>query len=213
MEQNKADPETPNLADKIRQDILTGNLPAGAWLKQADIEAKYSANRFEVRIALSDLSARKMITHIPNRGYRVINPTDREREELYEVRTILEISAAKMAIQHSTEEDIHRLSLLVEQFSESVESKSKDYLMELNVEFHDEFYALSKNELLTQEIKDLRDRGLPGRKGSWDTLSGIRASCEDHARMVDMLKKKDPEGMSYVVYRHLNRWREFSSPN
>ncbi len=197
----------------LREDILAGVFHAGEWLKQADIEEKYNANRFEVRMALSDLAARKIIDHIPNRGYRVIQPTDREREELYEVRTILETAAAKLAVQRATEEDIAELKALVDNFYDAIETKSQKELRELNVRFHEKFYSLSGNDLLAQQIKEMRERGLPGRVGSWNTLKAIRASNDDHATMVDMLRKKDSEGIAYVVYRHLNRWREFSQPD
>jgi hypothetical protein len=31
--------------------------------------------------------------------------------------------------------------------------------------------------------------------------------------MLDMLKRRDAEGLAHIVYRHLNRWREFSRPS
>ena len=200
------------VSERLRMDILSGEYRAGEWLKQADIEEKYNANRFEVRIALSDLSARKIIDHISNRGYRVINPTDREREELYEVRTVLETAAAKMAVQRATESDIAELSLIVEEFYHAIENQGRENLINYNVKFHEKFYALSQNKLLARQIIEMRERGLPGRSGGWDTVAGIRASNDDHAEMVEMLKKKDPDGMAYIIYRHLNRWREFTSP-
>lgn len=200
------------LAKLLRRDILSGEFHAGEWLKQADIEDKYDANRFEVRMALSELSARKIIEHTPNRGYRVIKPTDKEREELFEVRTVLEVAASKLAIRHATDSDINALEMLVEEFEEAIETKGKDELLAINVKFHETFYALSKNNLLSQQITELRDRGTPGRQGGWDKLIAIRTSSNDHRQMVEMLKKRDAEGMASIVYIHLNRWREYSSP-
>ncbi len=212
MQKKKMNPTEQHLAERLRQDILSGEYHAGEWLKQTDIEDKYSANRFEVRMALSDLSARKIIDHIPNRGYRVIKPTDREREELFEVRTVLETAAAKLAVQHATETDIAELSLLVEEFDRAIETQGKETLLNLNVHFHERFYSLSGNKLLAQQIIEMRERGLPGRRGGWNTVASIRASNEDHAQMIEMLKRKDSEGIAYIVYRHLNRWREFTVP-
>jgi DNA-binding GntR family transcriptional regulator len=208
----KTQKDSDNLARRLEHAIIMGNYRPGEWLKQADLENTYNANRFETRMALSDLAARKIIDHIPNRGYRVINPTANERENLYEVRTILETAAAKLAAQKATEEDISKLQMLVDQFNDAIENKPKEYLGELNVQFHTTFYALSANPLLCQQISDMRHRGLPGRQGGWDTIAGMRASNEDHSTMVEMLRRKDAEGLSYCVYRHLNRWREFSTP-
>jgi len=201
------------LAIQLKNDIISGKYRAGEWLKQADLESTYQANRFETRMALSDLAARKIISHIPNRGYRVINPTDNEREDLYEVRTLLETAAARLAVQKATEKDIEELQNIVDRFEHAIEHQSKDELIELNFAFHNKLYSLSGNKLLCQQIVEMRYRGLPGRQGGWDTVTGLRASNQDHAEMVEKLINKDVEGISYTVYRHLNRWREFSTPN
>ncbi|HZD54443.1 MAG TPA: GntR family transcriptional regulator [Woeseiaceae bacterium] len=175
-----------SVKSRLQADILTGRFRPGEWLKQVDLEKAYDANRFEVRIALSQMAARHLIDHIPNRGYRVIDPSDRERANLYEVRTILETGAARLVAQRVTDEDIAELAALVDEFSDAIDNKT---------------------------FQELRERGIPGRRGSWDALRGRRASAEDHARMVDMLRNKDAEGLCYVIYHHLNRWREFSRPD
>src|SRR5579883_432009 len=86
-----------SFSERLREDLLAGQYRPGEWLKQVDLETHYGVNRFEVRIALSELAARHLLDHFPNRGYRVANPTGRQREELYEVRTLLETSAARTA--------------------------------------------------------------------------------------------------------------------
>ncbi len=205
--------EENRLAIQIKNDIISGKYRAGEWLKQADLESSYQANRFETRMALSDLAARKIISHIPNRGYRVINPSDKEREDLYQVRTLLETAAAKLAVQKANAKDIDELQTIVDLFEDAIEHQTKDSLIALNMEFHNRFYSISCNDILCQQIEEMRHRGLPGRQGSWTTVAGSRASNQDHREMVEKLRIKDVEGVSYIVYRHLNRWREFSTPN
>lgn len=207
-----SEPE-PSVKDRLQADILSGKFRPGEWLKQVDIEAAYDANRFEVRIALSQMAARHLIDHVPNRGYRVINPSDRERADLYEVRTILETGAARLVAQRVTEDDIADLSTLVDEFSSAIDDMSMQDLFRINIAFHDRFYQICGNPLLVAQIQELRERGIPGRRGAWDTIAGRRASRDDHARMVEMLRKKDADGLCYVIYSHLNRWREFTRPD
>ncbi|MFC3052122.1 GntR family transcriptional regulator [Kordiimonas pumila] len=201
-----------SVSERLQADIFNEYFRPGEWLKQADIEDRYAANRFEVRMALSTLAAKHLIDHIPNKGYRVINPSDRQRAELYEVRTILETAAGKLAAQKCTDEDIAELSLLVDEFDQAIDTKGRAELVRLNLEFHNRFYAVGGNQLLISQILELRERGIPGRRGSWETVAGMRASSEDHRQMVEMLSKRDADGLSYTIYRHLNRWREFSTP-
>lgn len=207
------DSSEQSVKDRLQADILAQKFRPGEWLKQVDLERAYNANRFEVRIALSQMAERHLIDHIPNRGYRVIDPTDRERVDLYEVRTILETGAARLVTQRASDEDIAELSAMVDEFATGIDHMTTQELQRLNMEFHNRFYQICGNPLLAEQIQELRERGLPGRSGGWDAIAGRRASCDDHARMIEMLQTKDADGLCYVVYHHLNRWREFSRPD
>lgn len=207
------DVEDRPVKDLLLEDILSGKFRSGEWLKQVDLETTYNANRFEVRIALSELAARHLIDHIPNRGYRVIDPSARERADLYELRTIVETGAARLVAQRVTEKDIEDLSGLVNEFSNAIDNKSTSELAELNMAFHNRFYEVCGNPLIVSQIHELRQRGIPGRRGAWDAVAGRKASNEDHTKMVEMLRNKDADGLGYVVYNHLNRWREYSRPD
>ena len=53
------------------QDILAGVLLPGTWLKQIDLERRYKCTRPEVRRALDRLAQKRLVEHVPNRGFRV----------------------------------------------------------------------------------------------------------------------------------------------
>lgn len=200
-----------SFSEELRADLLRGRFRPGEWLKQADLENLYKANRFEVRIALSELAARHLLEHFPNRGYRVANPTDRQRDQLYEARTILEMAAARLIVTRISDADIDAFADLVHQFERAIESGGHAQLRELNLELHDKLYRASGNDLLADQIRELRERGAPGNAaGTWHTVSGIRASNTDHLEMIEMLRRRDGEGLAHSIYRHLNRWREFA---
>lgn len=196
---------------RLHEDLLAGRFRSGQWLKQVDLQAEYGVTRFEVRIALSELAARHLLDHFPNRGYRVASPGEREREELYELRTIIETAASRMVALRATPRDIQEFEELVQAFNAAIDGAHVENLAQINYRLHDRFYSVTGNELLVRQIKELRERGVPGRAGGWQTVAGIRASNSDHLEMLEMLKRRDAEGLAHVVYKHLNRWREFSS--
>jgi DNA-binding GntR family transcriptional regulator len=195
---------------RLREDLLAGRFRSGQWLKQVDLQADYGVNRFEVRIALSDLAVRHLLDHFPNRGYRVANPDEQEREDLYELRTMMETAASKIVVLRVTPSDIQEFAVLVQAFNDAIDGEHVDNLSRINYELHDRFYQITGNALLVRQIRELRERGVPGRVSSWRTVAGIKASNSDHLEMLDMLKQRDGEGLAHIVYRHLNRWREFS---
>lgn len=206
----QADTET-TLVARLEADLLAGHFRPGEWLKQADIEAAYSANRFDVRMALLDLKARQLIEHVRNRGFRVISLSEREREELTETRTILESAAVRMAATRISKEAVEELAGIVDEFEAKMADSDLDVLRGLNALFHDKLYDHCGNAVLAREIQALRQRGMPGSRGtwSWRTLAGIRSSHADHVEMVRLLRARDGEGLAAIVENHLNRWRDY----
>lgn len=199
------------LIERIEADLLSGLFRAGEWLKQADLEAQYEANRFDVRMALMDLKARRLIEHAPNRGFRVISLSEREREELFETRTILETAAARLAAERITSVQIEALARIEDEFHEKMTNSSLDELRAINARFHEFFYQASGNQVLADEITALRQRGLPGTRGglAWRTMAGIIESHEDHLHMIEYLRNGDIEGLVSAVAGHLNNWRQY----
>ncbi len=199
-------------SEALTSDLLAGKYSPGEWLKQADLESTYGVNRFEVRIALAELSVRGLLEHLPNRGYRVCNHSDEEREQLYEVRTLLEVAASRLVVQRASAEQIAGFERLVGLFDAAIEAGSRDNMRELNYQLHNHFYSMSGNALLASEINEMRQRGIPGRRGLWDTMKSVKSSNADHFEMLEMLKRRDADGLAAVVYRHLNRWRKYAKP-
>lgn len=200
-----------SFGEQLRADLIAGRFRPGEWLKQADLEAHYGANRFEVRIALSEMAARHLLDHVPNKGYRVANPTERQRAELYQVRTILEMAAARMLVSHATDADVEKFAALVHAFGSAIEAGGHERLRDINYRLHDTLYRLCGNDLLADQIQELRERGAHNKPGTWSTVAGIRASNVDHLEMLDMLRRRDGEGLAHAVYNHLNRWKEYGA--
>ncbi|HEY8587550.1 MAG TPA: GntR family transcriptional regulator [Rhodanobacter sp.] len=196
----------PDVTAALEADLLSGVYRPGEWLKQADIENTYQAHRFDVRMALLDLKTRHLIEHVRNRGYRVANPTEREREDLTQTRVILEKAAAGLVLQNITRNDIDDLKQIIAEFDQSMLDGDLNMLRAINGRFHDRFYEICRNGILTAQIKSLRQRGLPGAR-TWLNLNGIRRSHDDHKQMVKLLAKKDLEGLEELVGQHLSHWR------
>lgn len=199
--------EAASLVSRLEADLLGGVFRPGEWLKQTDIETHYDAHRFDVRMALLDLKTRQLLEHVPNRGYRVANLSQEDREELIEARTVLEVAAARRVVERATDADIADLDAIVAEFDANMEDADLPLLRALNARFHDRLYAICGNRVLIEEIRALRHRGLPGVR-SWRATSSIQRSNRDHAEMVDKVRARDADGLVRTIEYHLNRWRE-----
>ncbi|SER26634.1 GntR family transcriptional regulator [Sphingobium sp. YR768] len=189
---------------RMEEDLLSGHFRPGEWLKQADIEERYEANRFDVRMALKDLSARRMLEHLPNRGYRVSSLSDKERSDLLETRAILERAAMMLAARNVTAQDLADLREVLDNFAANMLSGDLVYLRQLNAAFHDRLYAICGNAVLEEQIQALRHRAQNGFRGGWRTVESIGRSHEDHVQMFKLLEAGNGEELVRLVDRHLH---------
>lgn len=189
---------------RMEEDLLSGHFRPGEWLKQADIEERYEANRFDVRMALKDLSARRMLEHLPNRGYRVSSLSDKERSDLLDTRAILERAAMALAARNVTAQDLADLHEILDSFAANMLSGDLVYLRQLNAVFHDRLYAICGNAVLEEQIQALRHRAQNGFRGGWRTIESIGRSHDDHVQMFNLLEAGDGEGLVRLVDRHLH---------
>ena len=83
----------------LRQEILGGERPGGQRLVEQELTARYGVARHTLRAALRTLEAEGLVRIEPNRGARVTRLTGPEIVELYELRTALEVEAARLALE------------------------------------------------------------------------------------------------------------------
>lgn len=196
------------LVDRLRSDILVGTYRPGEWLRQVDLQETYEVTRFQVRRALDDLLLMGLVDYAPNRGYRLVSPSDETRSELTEVRVILEREAARKLVHCATDVDIGAMAAAAATFEKAAETGSYTELRELNHNFHRALLAPLRNATMVNLINDLRERDLPGNWNGWNSASGIRSSAQDHHEMVEALRARDATRFVAVVERHLTRWKE-----
>ena len=89
------------LADALRREILDGELPAGARLRERELCEAYGVARHSLRAALRSLAADGLVRIEPHRGARVAQLTGDDVRWLYELRTALELEAAHLALERN----------------------------------------------------------------------------------------------------------------
>src|SRR3954453_9479146 len=88
-----------NLRDHIKRQvcdaILNGLFQPGARLVEANIAEQLGVSRAPVREALVSLEREGIVASLPRRGYFVIDFTEKDIEELYSLRRLLEVEALR----------------------------------------------------------------------------------------------------------------------
>jgi DNA-binding GntR family transcriptional regulator len=87
------------IAAALRTRIMDGDLAAGERLRELELAEAYGVARHSLRSALRELAAEGLVTIEPNRGARVARLTAADLAPLFELRTALELEAARLALE------------------------------------------------------------------------------------------------------------------
>lgn len=197
--------DSERLAGKIMADIQARTLAPGMWLKQIDIEQRYSCTRNVARAALNRLASQRYIEHEPNRGFRVPAFEGPRRIHFLRMRAILESTLAPEMVANVTPEAIRELREHADNFSRQMETSGFLNLMELNRRFHFRMFELVENSEQLQLVRDARSafRGYPGT--TWDSPAMMRQSAIEHHLMVDALEARDSRQLMKLIVDHIGK--------
>ncbi|MFI5013931.1 MAG: GntR family transcriptional regulator [Hyphomicrobiales bacterium] len=201
-----------DVADLIAHDIQGGLLRPGAWLKQVDLQARYGCKRSVIRGALDRLAQKRVVRHIPNRGYHMFEPDGRQDAEIRELRVILETAAAEGVVASATPEAIARVGRLARRFAELVPHGTLLEQYEANIAFHVALLGLCTNRELVNVVMELRSRGSSAPAGQWKTKARIERSAREHLEMLAALEARDAAGLRRLIALHIRQPEALPSP-
>ncbi|WOS62458.1 GntR family transcriptional regulator [Sinorhizobium fredii] len=208
---NKVKPREANNAtavdvtDLILHDIQTGVLAPGSWLKQIDLEQRYQCTRPEVRRALDRLAQRRLVEHVPNRGYHVYEPDGRQAAEVSEIRILLEAGVAGKIAANASKPDVESLRDLALRFDALILEGTPIELYEANLAFHHRLLSLCGNKELVNLVTEIRQRTSSAPVSQWKTRARIEQSSREHHQMIDAVAAGDGAALQEAIARHIRQ--------
>ena len=104
----------------LRQAILKGELKPGERLMEIALAEKLGVSRTPIREAMRKLELEGLVVMIPRRGAQVANITEKDLNDVLEVRIALENVAIEKACTRMSEGDMGRLWLAAKEFERTM---------------------------------------------------------------------------------------------
>lgn len=192
------------IADALRDEVLTGRLPAGRHFTVKEIAELYGVSATPVREALVDLAAQGLLDIEHHRGFRVRRFTHGDFLSLTEARTALLESALHMMGGDGTGEFPDATLVSVRRRADAVARAATcgqlDILIGYDLRFWRELAALSGNEHICEFLDRLRSQ-------SWVyAVPLLRAQRRlaglfwaDHVALVDAVAARDAASVKRLV--------------
>lgn len=189
------------ILETIRDAILQGTLKPGERVSEPELADRFGISRTPIREAFRQLESEGYLTVTPRKGAVVTSLSERDIEEFYAIKIILEGFAAKMAAEKLTTKDIERLETINDRLQLIAEEGNVKNFFRVHNEFHEVFIKAAGNEKLYEMINQLVMRFKRLRLASLAVPGRMEISVEEHRKMIDAFKNQDGDRADNLV-RH-----------
>ena len=206
--------KTEYVYQQIRQEILDGTLTPNQRLRLTQLADRYQVSAMPVREALRMLQRDGLVLLHNHRGVTVSQLSWERALEIIEVRTHLELLAARLALPHHTADTIKALRKFIQRMKPLAEKGGGNArYSQLNRDFHRTLYAPSPNSVIRREIEDLWDQVWRARAHSIFELDPgrVAGATHEHEEIVDAVERRDAARLDAAMEHHraqtLRSWR------
>jgi len=189
--------------DKLRQMIVTGELPAGEKIRVNDLAEELEVSLTPLREALKVLAGEQLVELTPNRGARVAPLVLEEIKQVFEVIAGIEGLAAELTAQRITPEQLAQLEEMHARMRSYHDAGNKAAYFDLNRQIHDLLVEFAGNPILVQTRAQLALRAERARFIAVSSDAHRMEAMKDHDDLMAALRAHDAETAQQVWRRHL----------
>jgi DNA-binding GntR family transcriptional regulator len=189
--------------ESLRDTILAGDMVVGKIYSEKVIAEQMGISKTPVREALLELSAQGLISFLPRRGVTVMKFSQKDVEEVFEVRLFIEMSVAEKAARHLDSIDLTYVKKALGAQERCICSDDKEKFVEADREFHLAFAELINNRRLSVLQENVRD--LIQVFGKEALIKGTRPKevVAEHHRILDAILAGDSDMARSAMSDHI----------
>lgn len=175
----------------LRQSILNNELTPNVIYNEKSIAQDLGISRTPVREALLELSAKRLVKFLPQKGVVINTFTLQDIDDAFEIRTALEVFSVQKLCLNAKDLDTTSLEKCLTDQKNAVTAKDEIKFMEADRNFHIGFTRLTKNNYLIDMMEDIRDiMHLMGFKAL--AITGrMEAVVKEHEKILTAVQQKN----------------------
>jgi DNA-binding GntR family transcriptional regulator len=192
----------------LRQAILRGELEPGERLMEIHLAERLGVSRTPIREAIRKLELEGLVVMIPRRGAVVASITEKDLQDVLEVRRTLEVLAAEVACDRITPELLEELEKAEKDFQALKDTEDVTELAAADVHFHEVIYSATDNPRLISILNNLREQMYRYRLEYLKDHESHERLNRDHQEIYTAIKNGDKSTVRAIIIEHIDNQRE-----
>ena len=189
--------------ERLCEEIRSGKLPPGSRLRETEIAERLAVSRTPVREAIRRLEADGLVDHLPRSGAVVRKLEYPELMELYEMRTVLEGTAARLAARAASPVELEELVAINDEMRAA--AGRPEVVIGLNRQFHKLLLDAARNRFLLRAMATVENTLLILGSSSMAKPDRAREAVDEHREVLDALLARDGAAAEAAMRRHMER--------
>lgn len=193
--------------------LLSGQLKPGLLVSQRELCETTGSTIGAMREALKRLEAEGVITLIPQRGVMVREPSEREINDVYQVRTIIETHAIRAYAESG---DLEKVALVKQQTIDAIARKpeTREQIAQVSRErsliddrLHQVIIQSMDNHTLNELFERLRIPVQVSRLSVQPRFIDSLPGLNEHLEIIAEIEKRDGDAAVRLMAHHLEKGR------
>jgi DNA-binding GntR family transcriptional regulator len=192
--------------------IIDGRLKPGDALGLDQVASQLGMSRTPVNLALSRLSAERLVSYRNHAGFFVRAVTPQELREIYDVRLMYERCAVELGLAGAAAVDVEAIAAMQDEIERTTNWREREAFLRffrLDAQFHGRIVALADNDLLRKLFADLSYQVHGARYGlRAPQFDSFDVMAREHRAIVAALRARDLAGTQDALRDHITRARD-----
>lgn len=187
----------------LRDEICGGKYAPGTWLQEQELAERIGVSRSPVREALKTLVGDGLLIEVPNKGVFTKTFTDRDIDEIFDMRLMLETYAIHRCASRLTSARIQGLFDILEKLEQTCAARDLESYTVFDEELHRFLVDMSENSLVISTYDRVRSMNQQFRVLSLSSKRRFEESLIEHRQIVHSLAVGDFKVAERVLRTHL----------
>lgn len=201
------------VAGALRAAVVSGEMHPGAIYSAPSLAARFGVSATPVREALLDLTKEGLVESVRNKGFRVTEVTDRQLDEITELRSLIEVPTVTRLAAGIEPHQVEELRPLAHAICEAARADDLIAYIEADRKFHVTLLGLAGNRRLVDFISELRAQTRLYGLAELARQHRLVSSAEEHLEILDALADRDAARTEEVMRRHIGHVRGLWAPH
>ncbi len=187
------------ILETIREAILNGTLKPGEKVAEPELAERFGISRTPIREAFRQLESEGYLTVVPRKGAVVTALSERDVQEFYAIKSILEGYAAELAAKKLSEKELEKLETINKYLKQLAHKGDVKTFYKSHNEFHEIFLKAADNSKLYELIRQLGMKFNRLRITSLSVNGRMAISVAEHDKLLDAFRRHDGKAAEELV--------------